>query len=522
MGGGGYSEGMRGLLAVVWVCLAVSVTRAEPGGYFAIEVVDAATGRGVPMVELRTTNEMRFYTDSAGLVAFNEPGLMGREVYFHVSSHGYELAADGFGYRGRRLRTTPGGSATIEINRINIAERLYRVTGQGVYCDSVLLGRDVPVAEPVMNGRVMGQDSVLNAVYHGKLYWFWGDTVQEAYPLGQFRTSGATSVLPGRGGLDPSAGVDLTYFVDDNGFSRPMAPFPEVNSGLYWLDGLIVLRDEQGNERMIAHASHMASLAERLDHGIVIFDDETQTFESLKPLDDAQELHPVGHPFLATIHGRDYYYFPRPYPLCRVKAEWGAVMDPAAYESFTCLVPGTRYGDEGMRVERDDFGHAVWAWKPGTSWIDPARQKELVEAGLLKASETWINTRDIETGDPITLHGGSVAWNDYRQKWVMIAVQIGGSSLLGEVWYAEADVPEGPWPLARKVVTHDDYTFYNPRQHPYFAQDGGRLIYFEGTYADTFSGAKFPTPRYNYNQVMYRLDLAEVEIRKAEKRESGK
>ena len=106
-----------------------------------------------------------------------------------------------------------------------------------------------------------------------------------------------------------------------------------------------------------------------------------------------------------------------------------------------------------------------------------------------------------------------MAWNDYRQKWIMIAVQIGGSSLLGEVWYSEADQPQGPWPLACKIVTHKDYSFYNPRHHPYFDQSGGRLIYFEGTYADTFSGAKFPTPRYNYNQVMYRLDLADPRLK---------
>jgi hypothetical protein len=61
---------------------------------------------------------------------------------------------------------------------------------------------------------------------------------------------------------------------------------------------------------------------------------------------------------------------------------------------------------------------------------------------------------------------------------------------------------------ARKIVTHDKYTFYNPMQHPYFDQDGGRVIYFEGTYSKTFSGSeKKPTPRYDYNQIMYRLNL---------------
>ena len=61
--------------------------------------------------------------------------------------------------------------------------------------------------------------------------------------------------------------------------------------------------------------------------------------------------------------------------------------------------------------------------------------------------------------------------------------------------------------LARKIVTHNDYTFYNPKHHPYFDQESGRIVYFEGTYTDAFAGAKFPTLRYNYNQVMYRWTL---------------
>ncbi|MHC4744596.1 MAG: hypothetical protein ACYS8Z_22005, partial [Planctomycetota bacterium] len=80
------------------------------------------------------------------------------------------------------------------------------------------------------------------------------------------------------------------------------------------------------------------------------------------------------------------------------------------------------------------------------------------------------------------------------------------------VWYAETDTPVGPWAYARKVVTHDKYTFYNPKQHPYFDQKGGRLIYFEGTYSHTFSGNPNPTPRYDYNQIMYRLDLADKRL----------
>ena len=65
---------------------------------------------------------------------------MRREVYFAVSGPGYEAAKDGFGFRGVRLVTTPGKSATVRVTRTNIAERLYRVTGQGIHRDAELLG----------------------------------------------------------------------------------------------------------------------------------------------------------------------------------------------------------------------------------------------------------------------------------------------------------------------------------------------------------------------------------------------
>src|SRR3954453_23664891 len=108
---------MFGLMA------AASAPGVETPGYYAIEVVDDATGRGVPLVELRTVNGIRLVTDSNGVAAFDEPGLMeGRPVFFHVSSHGYEFARDGFGYRGKALEVRPGGSARLKIRRINVAE----------------------------------------------------------------------------------------------------------------------------------------------------------------------------------------------------------------------------------------------------------------------------------------------------------------------------------------------------------------------------------------------------------------
>ena len=95
------------VLIVLHVCRAAPAT-LQPSRYFAIQVIDEQTGRGVPMVELQTTSSVRLYTDSNGLVAFHEPGLMNKKVWFGVSAHGYEFPPDGFGMHGVALETRPG------------------------------------------------------------------------------------------------------------------------------------------------------------------------------------------------------------------------------------------------------------------------------------------------------------------------------------------------------------------------------------------------------------------------------
>jgi hypothetical protein len=61
-----------------------------------IEVVEQGTGWPVPLVELKTTHHVAFYTDNAGVVAVGTPELLGREVFFHVSADGYEVSARGW------------------------------------------------------------------------------------------------------------------------------------------------------------------------------------------------------------------------------------------------------------------------------------------------------------------------------------------------------------------------------------------------------------------------------------------
>ena len=86
---------------------------------------------------------------------------------------------------------------------------------------------------------------------------------------------------------------------------------------------------------------------------------------------------------------------------------------------------------------------------------------------------------------------------------------------MGEIWYAESKELTGPWQRAVKIATHDQYSFYNPVQHAFFDQEDGRVIFFEGTYTATFSGNPAPTPRYDYNQILYQLDLDDPRLQPA-------
>jgi hypothetical protein len=485
--------------------LLTALLAAEPEKPFAIKVVDAQTDRGVPLVELRTNNGIRFVTDSNGIVAFREPGLMNESVFFTVSAHGYEYPKDGFGFRGKKLDVVPGGSAILKVNRINIAERLYRVTGAGIYRDSVLVGAKAPIKEPLLNAQVLGSDSVMNAVYRGKVYWFWGDTQRPSYPLGNFHVPGATSELAGKGGLDPDAGVDLAYYRDEKGFAESTCQMP--GDGPTWIEGVAVLPDKESRERLYASFVKVKPPLTVYARGVAVWDDDKEKFEKLHDVDKSAPITLGGHVFLH----HDYMYFAHPYPLVRIPATGEAFADPSQYEAFTCLKDGSRLNDR--QLDRDADGRLRYAWRKNTPPVGPEDEAKLIAAGKMKAAESPFHLCDRDTGKSIILHRGSVSWNDYRKRWTMIANEIGGKpSMLGEVWYAEADELTGPWRYAVKVVTHDRMSFYNPKQHPMFAKDSGRVIYFEGTYTHDFSGNPDVTPRYEYNQVMHRLDLGDPRV----------
>src|SRR5689334_25021833 len=124
-----------------------------------------------------------------------EPSFQNRSVFVAVSGHGYEFPTETFFGRGVNLTLKAGGRVDIRVRRTMIAERLYRLTGEGIYRDSILAGLRAPIREPIMgDGQVLGQDTAVEALYRGKLFWIWGDTIGPAF--WNFSVTGATSDLP--------------------------------------------------------------------------------------------------------------------------------------------------------------------------------------------------------------------------------------------------------------------------------------------------------------------------------------
>jgi hypothetical protein len=303
-------------------------------------------------------------------------------------------------------------------------------------------------------------------------------------------------------------GVNLRYFTGENGFARAMAKMP--GSGPTWIGGLCVLPDAKGHERMFAEYVKIREPMETYQRGLVVYDDASDRFQKVTEFPLTAPLLPGGHPFRLRDAQTECVYFARPFPLTRAPARAEALTQLESYEGYTCLREGS--GLDEPELDRLPDGTLRWGWKKNTPPVGPGEERGRRNSNLLESHERLVQLRDRDTGKTVQPHAGSVYWNDYRKRFVLIDCEGFGTSALGETWYAEADSPVGPWVYAAKIVTHDKYSFYNPKQHPMFDADGGRIIYFEGTYTHSFSGNNEQTPRYDYNQIMYRLDLSDPRL----------
>ena len=421
------------------------------------------------MVELRTTHHVRFISDNAGVIAIDDRALMNREVWFHVIGHGYGVAADGFGYRGVRLTPRPAKTLTVEVTRSSIAKRIGRITGIGLFGECQKLGDELDWQD----GPVVGCDSVQNAVHHGKMFWAWGDTAIASYPLGVFHMTSATTSLRPFASFQPPLRPRLNYFLQPNGRPRGIAKMP--GQGPTWLTGYVSLPDKLGVQHLVAFYRKIKPPLETYEAGLCVWNDTSEQFDHLRTTWKKSDGKPAptlvvdGHPsFWTDQQDRKWLLLGNPLPRVRL---------PATFE----------------------------AWQDESQWEALSPQKRIASADKQLQIEP---------------HSGSIAWNHYRGRWVTVFMQkFGKPSAFGTLWYAEADSPLGPWGPAVEVLSHENYTFYNPRLHPEFTSPDEPILLFEGTYTAEFADHPDPTPSYNYNQILYRLDLDDIALEKSRSRD---
>jgi len=479
---------------------------------FGIQFIDQQSKRPVPLVEIETVDHVKMVSDNQGWIAIDAPELLDAQVFFHIRSHGYEYPKDGFGFTGKTIPCTSGQRLTIELQRVQLAERLYRTTGLGLdaHCKRLEI-EGLSVSEYSHNQMPfqapVGCDSVLTAVMGGKMYWFWGDTQALHYPIGgSFHMTGATTD-PNLGDIETRP-PSYAYFRDEQMRVRPLAQMP--GDGPTWLSGLTVLKDSQGSEVMLANYVKVRNSLEAYRWGFVRWNPKTESFDQVTEFSDPPKLFPPSQ--VHTLVQKDpksesdYVYLCGPFPNRRVLATQEAFVDPEQYEGYTCLQDGTSFEDR--KLDRNDQGEIVYRWRRNTLPLTQTQEKTLVAEKLMSQAERLYRVLDSDNSHEIQTHNGSVAWNPHRNAWSMVFTQSGGSrSRLGEIWYSESENLEGPWNRAKKIATHHQYSFYNPKIHPEFSGQNGMVLYFEGTYTTTFSGNSHPTPRYDYNQILYRLDL---------------
>jgi hypothetical protein len=454
-----------------------------------------------------------FNKKSNGIVAFFEPGLMNKKVFFYISSHGYQFPKDGFGFEGTTVFTKPKEKTSLEMKRINKAERLYRSSGYGIYRDSVLVSEKVPIQEPLLNTNILGLDSVLTSIYKGKIFWFWGDTLRPEYPLGNFHVTGATSNLPKESEIDIEYGINYKYFSNDDNFVKSVAMI-EPKAQPTWIHATVVLK-EKNQEILLAgfHKPETNQLPSR--DGFIQWNDQKEEFELLTFFKEENVSPPIGsHTVKGIENNVEFIYFSDPYPMVKVEATFEKFINPKEYFAFTCLKEGTNLKDwNNVQLDRDQSGTLKYSWKKNTSPISTMQYHELIARNFIKKEEAYfLQLKDLNQRF-VTLHRGTVKFNAFKNKYILVGTEFGGeTSQIGEIWYSEANTIVGPWRWAVKIMTHDHIDFYNPAHHEVFDKMNGKTIFIEGTYTRTFDLKGIPTPMYEYNQQFYKLNLDSVQI----------
>ena len=371
--------------------------------------------------------------------------------------------------------------------------------------------------------QVIGQDSVFSVLYRGKVYWFWGDTNRPSAILGNFGTTAATSLLPSDGGLDPSVGVNLDYFDLPSGFvtvgegqacvwrSQRVCADAVVTQnvtsisgpGPTWV-GCVTALPQSESGALYAHYMKVGNKdGSDSSWGLLRWSDAQSRFVQVREFPPnsvfrntpTNGAHTFVHADEAT--GHLYVYFSAPFPFVRALATPEGMADVENWEGYTPLQAGSTIADG--QVVRNTNGELVYAWRKNTEPVFQSGQETLISNGAMQPEEAAIQLRSATSTNCVqpVLARGDTQYNPWRGKYIMIGCEANGDSPDGEVWFVEADKPEGPWTNAVKIITHatTQTSFYNPAFHTMFNEAGGEVVYLSGTFSAMWSFGAVPVPR---------------------------
>ena len=205
--------------------------------------------------------------------------------------------------------------------------------------------------------------------------------------------------------------------------------------------------DATGRERLVCHYAHMESLEKMLGHGLAVYDDDARPNSSGSG--DAGPGGPAAVPRPgpsgpARDGGVEYLFLGEVFPIVRVPAEVEAVLDLDRLRGLDLPgEPGLEPRRLAGKARRRRAASALGGRRGVARSSQHGAQADRARAQS-SPTRPGSSRRTSIPGQPVTMHRGTVSWNAFRRRWILIATEIGGTSQLGEVWYAEAAEPTGP------------------------------------------------------------------------------
>jgi hypothetical protein len=242
-----------------------------------------------------------------------------------------------------------------------------------------------------------------------------------SYPLGHFWMAAAVSELPGRGG-----------------WSRMWAS----TCGIWWTTrvsaagGAAGRRERHDLGRRVCHAAGRhgtRTVAVSLcSHGVPLEDARARTWPCSMTTRRIRDLESAGHGRPAPVSGTsprvpasgrrvEHLYFGEVFPPCASRPTGSTTWIPRPTRcSHASIRPATHPTTNCCWIPKD---RVHYHWQRGGSRSTQAVERRLIAAGRLPQEQARFLPVDTDTGQRVLMHRGSVRWNEYRQRWIMIATQ---------------------------------------------------------------------------------------------------